>query len=107
MQQSHQYQHHRCLQDEPALVQSDPATLALRLRRQAGAASSGGSSASDAAPPLGWVADPSREAQRLDAWVEQVEALHQVGVRTKDDALERGDLGARVAASLGSAPQRR
>jgi len=63
--------------------------------------------ASDAAPPLGWVADPSREAQRLDAWVEQVEALQQVGVRSKDDALERGDLGARVAASLGSAPQRR
>ncbi|PRW21092.1 intraflagellar transport 46-like protein [Chlorella sorokiniana] len=62
--------------DEPALVQSDPATLALRLRRQAGAAGSG-SGASDAAPPLGWVADPARDAQRLDAWVEQVEALHQ------------------------------
>ena len=69
---------HRCLQDEPALVQSDPATLALPLRRQAGAP--------DAAPPLGWVADPAREAQRLDAWVEQVETLHQVGVGSKDGA---------------------
>ena len=68
----------RCLQDEPALVQSDPASLALRLRHQAGG-SGGAGGASDAAPPLGWVADPSHEAQRLDAWVEQVEALHQVG----------------------------
>ena len=65
-------------------MQSDPATLALRLRHQAGASGAAGGSgsggaASDAAPALGWVADPAQEAQRLDAWVEQVEALHQVG----------------------------
>ncbi len=59
-------------------MQSDPASLALHLRHQAGVAGSR-SVASDAAPPLGWVADPAREAQRLNGWVEQVEALHQMG----------------------------
>lgn len=62
--------------DEPALLQSDPAALALRLRRQQGAQ---GPSA-DAAPPLGWVAHPAGQAQQLGSWIEQVEALHaQVG----------------------------
>lgn len=28
--------------------------------------------------PLRWVADPARQPQQLDAWIEAVEALHQV-----------------------------
>lgn len=64
--------------DEPALAQSDPAALALRLRRQLGGRA-GGRDAADARPPLGWVADPAGQPAMLEAWVEQVEALHQVG----------------------------
>jgi hypothetical protein len=67
--------------DEPALRQSDPAILALQLRRQhrQQECGGGGSGASDAQTPLGWVADPALQPQQLEAWIDQVEVLHQVG----------------------------
>lgn len=70
--------------DEPALQQSDPASLALQLRQQlrlqqGEGSSSGRDSNRGSAPPLGWVADPARQPHKLDAWIAQVEGLHQVG----------------------------
>ena len=65
--------------DEPALQQSDPAILELRLRQQHTQQGGSGGSGSDAQPPLGWVAAPARQPQQLEAWIEQVEELHQVG----------------------------
>lgn len=59
---------------EPAALQPDPAIRALHLRhdhRQQGQGGAGQGAA------LGWVADPATEASRLDAWVDEVEALHQ------------------------------
>ena len=69
--------------DEPALQQSDPALLALQLRSQlrlqgGGAGGAGGAAAAGQAP-LGWVADPARQPHKLEAWIQQVESLHQVG----------------------------
>lgn len=67
--------------DEPALRQSDPAAVALQLRHQLRLQSGGrGSAAASGAgqPPLGWLACPERKPQRLDDWIQQVEALHQV-----------------------------
>jgi intraflagellar transport protein 46 len=66
--------------DEPALRQSDPAILELQLRQQhRQQEGGGGSGGSDAQPPLGWVADPARKPWQLEAWIDQVEVLHQVG----------------------------
>ncbi|KAL4420487.1 hypothetical protein ABPG75_010143 [Micractinium tetrahymenae] len=69
--------------DEPALRQSDPAAVALQLRHQlrlqggGGSSSSGGAGGEGGLPPLGWVADPARQPQGLDDWIQQVEGLHQ------------------------------
>lgn len=63
--------------DEPALHQSDPATLALQLRQQLKVQDDSGM-AGGAAQPLGWVADAARHPQQLDAWINQVESLHRV-----------------------------
>lgn len=67
--------------DEPALRQSDPAAVALQLRHQLRLQSGAGcgvAAGGDGLPSLGWVADPVRQPQRLDEWIQQVEGLHQV-----------------------------
>ena len=73
--------------DEPALKQSDPALLALRLRHKlkAEAANSQGAAGAGAAvslaeqdQPLGWV-DPSQDPAKVDSWVDACSVLHQVG----------------------------
>lgn len=81
--------------DEPALRQSDPALLALRLRhslRTAAGRSSGGGSGGEAVEeaPLGWVPDPADQPAKVEGWCDAVAALHQV--------LQRGIVAAAAAA---------
>ena len=80
----------------------DPAVLALQLRHRMRLA--GGTSERQqqqqpgrpeaAEPPLGWVADVELFPQRLDEWVEQVEALHQVGAVVDGVQVRDGEMTA-------------
>ena len=64
--------------DEPALRQSDPALLALRLRHKLRAEGGwpGGGETEEA--PLGWVEDPAQQQSAVDGWCDAVSVLHQV-----------------------------
>ncbi len=66
--------------DEPALKQSDPALLALRLRHKlkANPSSAAAGSCAEQEQPLGWVQDPAQQAGKVDGWIDACSVLHQV-----------------------------